>query len=631
MGRLESGTYVQVIETGRIGEVLSRERTNVVVEFYDVSSIYPEEYTFKDYELKVVELPRIKTSQLGPFVRGEINLTEITNGTHLLSEYVETDSKAYRINAKDLLIGVKHYDGMPVDDVYRWLETIMLLEEEMHFPADMGENIVDSVTEKDIITHAYYELSELRWNLCDFDPLELPEDAFDALKDMLGTWIESGGKEYPDIIKQEIASQFDDSDIDKQSEATQKLYKECLDYCCDVKKDPKAIQRRGYCYYCGTKIYPNDWIKARDAFIEYYQMTGDASAANTLGYIYYYGRCNGGVPEYEQAFKYFSIGHAYSYFESTYKLADMLAHGYGVVKDGESANHLYYGVYKQNLKRFIRGDFECKFADAALRMGNVFRDGIGAAVDMETAYFYYLQADYAIRKRTENANQYGDTVVFNGIRKALEETRKEYTETGRKEKYIYPGWTKWTLIKHRRCKLTIKELKNGVLAIDAKPLKRHDENEPPQMLITIPRADYCELKKKIRIKTAPNSRYGTLDEKHEIIFDSVEYDWGERKTSFYLYDELTGEIYTEYYTLTAPAKKKPELTGAIHHLVSVLFEESGRCYDYLCDDESVKVDDIVIVKGYDGEKAVKVVAVSDKYESELVLPIEKYKKIIRKA
>ena len=631
MGRIESGTYVQVIETGRIGEVLSRERTNVVVEFCDVSSVRPEEYTFKDHELKVVELPRIKTSQLGPLVRGELTLTEITNGTHLLPEYVEVDSKAYRINAKDMLIGVKHYDGMPVEDVYRWLKAIMIVEDEMHFPTDVGENIVDAVTEKDIIAYAYGEMSELRWDLCDYEPVELSKDAFDVIKDVLGTWVDSDGKEIPDVIKQVIAEQFDDDDIDKQSEATQKLYKECLDYCCDVKKDPKSIQRRGYCYYCGTKIYPNDWIKARDAFIDYYQMTGDASAANTLGYIYYYGRCNGGVPEYEQAFKYFSIGHAYTYFESTYKLADMLAHGYGVVKDGESANHLYYSVYKQNYKRFIRGDFECKFADAALRMGNCFKDEIGARKDLETAYFYYLQADYAIRERTKRANHYGDTVVFNGIQKALEETRKEYTETGRTEKFIYPGWTKWTLIKHRRCKLTIKELSNGVLAIDAKPMKRRDENEAPQMLITIPRADYCELKKKVRIKTAPNSRYGTLDEKPEIIFDSVEYDWGERKTIFYLYDEIAGEIYTDYYTLTAPAKKKSELSGDVHHFVSVLFEESGRCYDYLCDDASVKVDDIVIVMGYDGEKPVKVVAVSDKYESELGLPIEKYKKIIRKA
>ena len=30
MGRLESGTYVQVIETGRIGEVLSRELNQLI-------------------------------------------------------------------------------------------------------------------------------------------------------------------------------------------------------------------------------------------------------------------------------------------------------------------------------------------------------------------------------------------------------------------------------------------------------------------------------------------------------------------------------------------------------------------------------------------------------------------------
>ncbi|MBP3804395.1 MAG: sel1 repeat family protein [Oribacterium sp.] len=338
-----------------------------------------------------------------------------------------------------------------------------------------------------------------------------------------------------------------------QSEATQKLFKECLDYCCDVMKDPRAIQCRGYCYYCGTKIYPNDWFKAREAFEEYYQMTGDASAANTLGYIYYYGRCTGGVPEYDKAFMYFSVGHAYSYFESTYKLADMLANGYGVVKDEESANHLYRSVYKKNLKRFIKGD-DCKFADTALRMGNVYRNGIGVEADPEMAYFYYIQADYAIRKRMDD-NQYGDNVVFKRIQKALEETRKEYCDKGRTVKFIAPGWTDWTLIKHRRCRLTIKELNNGVLALDATPLKRRDEEVGPQMLITVPRADYCELRKNIRIKTAPETKYEIFNGELEIVFDSVEYDWSEKKTSFYLYDDLVGKIWTEYYSLTVAGKK----------------------------------------------------------------------------
>ena len=53
----------------------------------------------------------------------------------------------------------------------------------------------------------------------------------------------------------------------------------------------------------------------------------------------------------------------------------------------------------------------------------------------------------------------------------------------------------------------------------------------------------------------------------EIVFDSVEYDWNEKKTSFYLYDDLVGEIWTEYFTFTAPGKKKPELSGEIYHIV----------------------------------------------------------------
>lgn len=630
MARFEAGAYAKVIATGRIGEVTHRERTRVTVEFFDKSSINPEACEFKDHELMLTELPQMRTSQLGTFVRGEISLTKLTGGVHIIPEYVEIDSKAYKVTVNDLLAGAKHYEEMMPEDIFRWLDTIMMFEDDISFSAQPWAYIQDAVKEKDFLGYIHDEMVNFLWAIWDGESEEFIREYIKNIREQLEQWIASDGRVYPEEIRQIIAVQYDCNNIDGQSEATQQLFKECLDYCCDVKKDPKAIQRRGYCYYCGTKIYPNDWYKARDAFLDYYQMTGDASAANTLGYIYYYGRCNGGVPEYEKAFKYFSIGHAYSYFESTYKLADMLANGYGVVKDGESANHLYWSVYKENLKRFIRGNLECKFADAALRMGNCFRDGIGTEKDLETAYYYYLQADYAIRERTKAANHYGDTVVFDGIQKAIVEVRKEYTDKGRTEQLVYPGWTKWTLIKHRRCKLVIKELKEGVLALDATVLKRRDEKEAPRMLITVPKADYCALRKKIRIKTAPESHYKIFSGKPEIIFDSIEYDWKERKTCFYLYDDLEGEIFTSCYSFTAPAKKKMERTGQMYYFVSVCFEENGRCYDYLCGDASVTKGDFVVVNGYDGEKRVKVVNVTDKYESELGLPIERYKKIVRK-
>ena len=333
MARFEAGVYVQVIATGRIGEVIGRERTTVIVEFSDEFSIDPEVYDFKNHELKVVELPRLKTSQLKLLVKGEITVAELTNGVNLIPPHVEVDSKAYKVTAADLLAGVENYIGMPPEDVYRWVEAVITFSDDMYFPDNSWENIEEAVTEKDILAYAFDELENLRWMILDYDPIEMEADDFKELKDLLEIWIDSEGKEYPDAIKFKIVQQYDSDNIDKQSEATQQLFKECLDY------------------YCGTKVYPNDWMKARDAFIDYYQLTGDASAANTLGYTFYYGRCNGGVPEYEEAFKYFSIGHAYSYFESTYKLADMFTHGYGVVKDGESANYLC------DDKTVVEGDF----------------------------------------------------------------------------------------------------------------------------------------------------------------------------------------------------------------------------------------------------------------------------------
>ena len=71
--------------------------------------------------------------------------------------------------------------------------------------------------------------------------------------------------------------------------------------------------------------------------------------------------------------------------------------------------------------------------------------------------------------------------------------------------------------------------------------------------------------------------------------------------------------------------------GPEYRLVSVRFGASGRTYDYICEDSSVQAGDTVIVEGYDGETEVEVTKVTVKRESELGLPVERYKKIIRKA
>ena len=71
--------------------------------------------------------------------------------------------------------------------------------------------------------------------------------------------------------------------------------------------------------------------------------------------------------------------------------------------------------------------------------------------------------------------------------------------------------------------------------------------------------------------------------------------------------------------------------GPLYTLATVAFQTGGRTYDYICDIPDVQPGDRVIVKGYDGETEVEVLAVFQRHESELGLPAERYSRILRKA
>ena len=191
-------------------------------------------------------------------------------------------------------------------------------------------------------------------------------------------------------------------------------------------EETEALETLGYCYYGGNELFECDWNKARDIFLNLMENpevkdVDKCRFANTLGYIYYYGRCTDGVPDYESAFKYFSLGAAAGIYESIYKLADLYMHGYFVPKNNCAAYSLVYSIYDDNLKDILKGNFDCKFADVALRMGNLCRDGITPKDD---SYYFYTLADCAIRKRRE-FEYYGDDKVATGIQKELDRIRKD--------------------------------------------------------------------------------------------------------------------------------------------------------------------------------------------------------------
>lgn len=67
-----------------------------------------------------------------------------------------------------------------------------------------------------------------------------------------------------------------------------------------------------------------------------------------------------------------------------------------------------------------------------------------------------------------------------------------------------------------------------------------------------------------------------------------------------------------------------------YRFASVYFNPGGKHYDYLLDTEGVEVGDTVHVMTDRGKAEVVVANIVEKHESELALPINKYKKILDK-
>ena len=622
MSDLINGSAVKVLSTGRIGVATQNTGDTWTVVFRDRSFLFPDVLNLPESDFECIHIRKVSGTKVKALIRGDMDLRELTDGSCLPGD-ISANSR-YKLTAKDLLSGFKSILVAPDLDkiAYYYHGLCKYYYDIIEFPEES-----DKFGESDVLEYVCEYAVQILSNLIE-SPHTVDLQGLTTLleynEEILEDFVVDGV--IPDLVLGGYLAKMDSDEVCRESDLTIAKYKYALDRLCDV-DDPEAIKTRGYCYYSGNKMYPQDFYKAREAFHKYYMMTGSAMAANTLGYIYYYGRCNDGKPQYGEAFKYFSIGHAGGVFESTYKLADMFSRGLCVAKNDKIANELYWSVYNENFELFRYEHFDCKFADAALRMGNCFHYGIGCEEDLETAYAYYLQAEYAIAKRIKESSHYGDTVVYESVQKAMENVRQEYKKHDNKVVMDRPHWVLWLGIGVRKAVLRLAPFPDGSLMIEAKPLKCFkDKEEPPKILVVIPQADYCSLKSKLMVRTAPESSYEIYGNSEKIVFNNVTYDEATGVTTFLLDEIPMGRIKTGHYIISAPtpagAKSKK---GKRYKFVAVVFEHSKRTYDYLCDDKDIQVGDYVIVDGYNGETRAQVVHVFERYETELNLPLTKYK------
>ena len=393
-----------------------------------------------------------------------------------------------------------------------------------------------------------------------------------------------------------------------------------------------ALRVKGYACYGGNRLYPCDFNISRECIQRLYELTDNPQYANTLGYIQYYGRCNGGTPQYEDSFRYFSVAAANGLFEGMYKLADHYRHGYACRQSDTTAKTLYEMVYHDSSRQFKEGHVG-NFPDAALRMALVYKDGIAIKADPERAWYYLLQADYAARLRSEDDDFFGNTTVVMNIRHAMEEVRPLLPEGYLKDTqcFEYPGILGAMTAEHHRCTLSfVKEDGQEGVGLAVQRIPFADGEEPNKALITLGELSFCELTDSIRMQAKGNVVRWPAGENVTVRFDDCLIDRLAGRYWFLWDGTVVAWVKADGYWFTHEEPEAPAEDKA-YTFASVRFSEGGRLYDYLCGELAVKPGDSVVVMGYDGETIVKVVKVYQKKASELPLPLDRYKTLLGKA
>ncbi|MCR4689420.1 MAG: hypothetical protein K5745_07730 [Saccharofermentans sp.] len=321
--------------------------------------------------------------------------------------------------------------------------------------------------------------------------------------------------------------------LEDATDEIKSLFRKFTDELCE-EGAVEAIKAKAYALYGGSPVYECDYKESARLLEILWQDYSFGYAANTLGYIYYYGRLDGGVPNYERAFYYYSVAASFNITEAKYKLADMFMNGYYVAKNPPMAFQTYLKLYNETKYQFEAGDPSCDFADCALRLADSLKMIPGQEIQR---YKILLEAKYAIDKRLLEAPDFGDRRVKDKITTALEDSNKalllkpgfakgktvplgnnDYTQPIEEFVNIFPGLS---------YELTVKKLRSDKYKLTIARLPEREGQRPRLSLSSQPWSDFCGLVSKITFTVDKGPGTGYLDfivNKCEgiVFFDSLE-------------------------------------------------------------------------------------------------------------
>jgi len=315
---------------------------------------------------------------------------------------------------------------------------------------------------------------------------------------------------------------------------------------------PEALEIVAYACYGGNSIYNEYWELSRDCLLKLIDISSkpNPSYYNSLGYIYYYGRCNNQVPEYEKAFQCFTIGALNGVYESQYKLSDMLIDGKGCPKNVEAAVNLVYKMYQDCLTDFCEGKTYSKLPDVAMRLGSFYAQGKGLKKDKEKALQLYLTADYAIKMRMEDGEYYGDKKVAKNIARLLKKAEDAMPAdyfTNRVEApspflvgellRVSPGICVWFFEKEHQMYLYAE-----MVPVFVEDQEKEEDIPNPQYLMVIPPMKVCSLTNQIIMRVEGFESLDSPNQEMQAIINHIEFNKEEEKWYFCTLDQVVFKL-----------------------------------------------------------------------------------------
>lgn len=343
--------------------------------------------------------------------------------------------------------------------------------------------------------------------------------------------------------------------------------------------DVQAVKILAWGYMEGGIAYRRNYDLAQIYMQELYEKTGDAYAANCLGYLYYHGLTNHGVPQYDKAFPFFSYGVLDGVEESVYMAADMLIHGQGTVRNIDMGLNLLVDGYRNAQFEFCHGSFDCRFAEYAQHLGDCCLEGIIFGMGMKDAYRFFLEAEYAAKKREATEHPAGQDLK-DKINRSLEYIRERVgIDPSRTElKADFPVFISQMYEDHYPVKVSLTR-KQGTSDIVLKVAKfdlmelfqtlkmslnpedpEHSQNEFPgaagKLLVTYPELSWSGLVSEMEYRLENATILKQPEKPGPFLSDGFRRENTTNVLEFYAHGEVIAALEADWYVVSVKKKRK---------------------------------------------------------------------------